>query len=68
MTTPAPLRETILSYCARQSLAKELALEPSELDYIGMMAGLGYLLILFNVNKPGPGNGTTRSVKVNYDG
>ena len=53
MTAPATLPETILSFCARQSLAKDLALAPADLDFIGMMAGLEYLLVLFNVEAGG---------------
>lgn len=69
MTAPAPLPETILSYCARHHLAKELALDPTDLSYIGMMAGLAYLLVLFNVDKPGDElHHSTRSIKVPYDG
>lgn len=65
MTAPAPLPETLLSFCGRIQLAKELALEPANLDYIGMMAGLGHLLVLFTVNRPGDYlHQTTRSVKV----
>jgi hypothetical protein len=68
MTAPARPRETILSYCARQSLAKELALEPADLEYIGMMTGLGCLLVLFTVDKVGDRlHGTTRSIKVPYE-
>ena len=63
-----PQPETIISYCARQSLAEELGLEPDHLEYIGMMAALGYLLVLFNVTAEGELNGSTRSVKVPYDG
>jgi len=63
--TPAPFHpETVLSFCARLHLAKELGVKPDELDYIGPQEGLGYVLLLFNVNLPGPGNGTTRSVRV----
>lgn len=68
MTTPAPLPETILSYCARLHLAQELAIEPTDLDYIGMMSALGYLLVLFNVTAEVPLKHSTRSMKVPYDG
>ena len=49
---------------ARHKLAKELGLNPIELYYIGPQEGIGYTLLLFNVNRPGPGNGTTRSVRL----
>lgn len=68
MTIPAPLPETILSYCARLSLAQELDLASTDLDYSGMMSALGYLLVLFNVTAEGPLKHSTRSVKVPYDG
>jgi hypothetical protein len=60
---PRP-QETILSRCARRHLAAELGIEPDELEYIGVQKGIDYDLILFNVDRPGPGNGTTRSVRV----
>ena len=49
---------------ARERLAQELSLEPAELEYIGIQEGLRFNLALFNVKKPGPGNHTTRSVRV----
>lgn len=60
-----PQPETIISHCARLHLAAKMGLEPDELEYIGVQKGLGYDLLLFNVDRPGPGNGTTRSVRVN---
>ena len=49
---------------ARERLAQELGLAPDDLEYVGPQEGLGYTLVLFNVNRPGPGNHTTRSVRV----
>ena len=59
------LLESILSHCARLHLAGELGLAPDELDYIGPQEGLGYVLLMFNVEKPGDRlHRTTRSVRV----
>ena len=45
-------------------LARELGVNPFDLEYLGVQKGLSYDLLLFNINKPGPGNGTTRSIRV----
>lgn len=65
MSQPATFHpETFLSFCTRLHLAQELGVAPDELEYIGVQKGLGYDLILFNVNRPGPGYGMTMSVRV----
>lgn len=57
--------ETILSFCARMHLADELGVAPDELEYIGPQEGLGYVLLMFNVDRPGSKlHQTTRSVRV----
>jgi hypothetical protein len=64
--TPTPFYpETVLSFCARLHLAKELGVKPDELAYIGPIEGSGYVLLMFNVDRPGSDlHRTTRSVKV----
>lgn len=63
MAIPHP--ETVLSHCARLHLAEELGVAPDELEYVGPQEGLGYLLIMFTVDKPGDDlHRTTRSVRV----
>ena len=57
-----PSLETISQ--ARHKLAKELSLDPRELVYIGVQEGLHFNLALFNINRPGDGNGTTMSVRL----
>ena len=66
MTHPAPFhRETVLSFCARLHLAGELGVAPGELEYIGPQEGLGYVLLMFTVDRPGDRlHRTTRSVRV----
>ena len=57
--------ETVLSFCARIHLAKELGVKPDELDYIGPQEGLGYVLLMFTVDRPGDRlHRTTRSIRV----
>lgn len=68
-STPAEIApfhpETVLSYCARQHLAAELGVAPDELEYIGPQEGLGYVLLMFTVDRPkSPLHRTMRSVRV----
>jgi len=57
--------ETVLSHCARLHLADELGLAPDELEYIGPQEGLGYVLLMFTVDRPGDRlHRTTRSARV----
>ena len=59
------LPETVLSYCARLHLAEELGVAPEQLEYIGPQEGLGHILIMFVLNKPGDRlHRSTRSVRV----
>ncbi len=62
MTTPQP--ETILSWCCRQKLARDLDLAPSELAYIGVQEMLSCRLYCFNVMREGVGFGSTRAIRV----
>lgn len=45
--------ESIISYCCRLKLAKELGIDPGELRYTGKMYGPDYNLHLFTVAKFG---------------
>lgn len=57
--------DTVISFCARIHLAKELGLAPDELEYVGMQEGLDYRPVLFKVEKPGDVlDRSTRSVRV----
>ena len=57
--------ETVLSHCARQHLAGELNVAPDELEYIGPQEGMGYVLLMFTIDRPGDRlHRTTRSVRV----
>jgi hypothetical protein len=60
-----PRPETIMSFCCRMNLAKELQLEPGELRYDGKMFGPDFDLHLFTVVRFGhPLYGSTKSMRV----
>jgi hypothetical protein len=60
-----PRPETIISFCCRLKLAKDLEVEPADLRYNGKMYGPDYDLHLFTVTKfAHPLYGSTKSVKV----
>ena len=57
--------ETIISFCGRLHLCSQLNVKQDELVFIGPQEGLGYVLILFNVDRPGDRlHRSTRSVRV----